>query len=70
MSKTTNDYIHKFWEMIDETMNAILFVLVNWVRISSDSHSSRLYIRWLNFNRSYNSGSVCISGFTFFCFSV
>lgn len=28
MSKTTNDYIHKFWEMIDEIMNAILFVLI------------------------------------------
>jgi monovalent cation:H+ antiporter, CPA1 family len=28
MSTTTNDYVHKFWEMIDEILNAILFVLI------------------------------------------
>ena len=28
MSEETNDYIHKFWEMLDEIFNAILFVLI------------------------------------------
>jgi CPA1 family monovalent cation:H+ antiporter len=28
MSAQTKDYIEKFWEMVDETMNAILFVLI------------------------------------------
>ncbi|MEM9984857.1 MAG: sodium:proton antiporter, partial [Bacteroidota bacterium] len=28
MSDETADYVHKFWEMIDETLNAILFVLI------------------------------------------
>ncbi len=28
MSETTKDYIDKFWELIDETLNAILFVLI------------------------------------------
>ena len=28
MSAQTNDYIDKFWELIDETLNAILFVLI------------------------------------------
>ncbi|MEJ7644790.1 MAG: sodium:proton antiporter [Chryseolinea sp.] len=28
MSEETNDYVHKFWEMLDEIMNAILFVLI------------------------------------------
>ncbi len=28
MSEETNDYMYKFWEMIDEIFNAILFVLI------------------------------------------
>jgi CPA1 family monovalent cation:H+ antiporter len=28
MSDQTSDYVHKFWEMVDEIMNAILFVLI------------------------------------------
>ncbi|HMQ68855.1 MAG TPA: sodium:proton antiporter [Ignavibacteria bacterium] len=28
MSKVTNEYIDKFWELIDEILNAILFVLI------------------------------------------
>ncbi len=28
MSDITADYIHKFWEMIDEVLNAVLFVLI------------------------------------------
>jgi CPA1 family monovalent cation:H+ antiporter len=29
-SDTTQDYIHKFWEMMDEVLNAILFVLMGF----------------------------------------
>ena len=28
MSQTTRDYVQKFWEMIDEVLNAVLFVLI------------------------------------------
>ena len=28
MSDITADYVHKFWEMIDEILNAVLFVLI------------------------------------------
>lgn len=28
MSKTTEEYVDKFWEMIDEILNAVLFVLI------------------------------------------
>ena len=31
VSDITRDYIGKFWELIDEVMNAILFLL-NWFR--------------------------------------
>ncbi len=30
VSDTTRDYIGKFWEMIDEVMNAILFLLIGF----------------------------------------
>ena len=30
MSETTRDYIDKFWEMVDEFLNAILFLLIGF----------------------------------------
>jgi CPA1 family monovalent cation:H+ antiporter len=30
MSETTNDYLHKFWELIDDIMNAILFLFIGF----------------------------------------
>ncbi|MGV0939779.1 cation:proton antiporter [Empedobacter sp. ULE_I140] len=30
MSKTTQDYLNKFWELIDEVMNAILFLFIGF----------------------------------------
>jgi CPA1 family monovalent cation:H+ antiporter len=30
MSETTRDYVGKFWELIDELLNAILFILVGF----------------------------------------
>ena len=33
MSDTTKDYINKFWELIDETLNALLFLLIGFEMI-------------------------------------
>lgn len=33
LSESTKDYIGKFWEMIDEAMNAILFLLIGFVML-------------------------------------
>lgn len=44
MSKQTNDYVHKFWEMVDETMNAILFVLIGLELLVIPFNISFLYI--------------------------
>lgn len=30
MSEQTKDYLHKFWELIDEIMNAVLFLLIGF----------------------------------------
>ena len=44
MSEETNDYVHKFWEMIDEIMNAILFVLIGLELLLIPFELSFLYI--------------------------
>ncbi|MBC3539868.1 cation:proton antiporter [Rufibacter sediminis] len=44
MSQTTTDYIHKFWEMIDEIMNAILFVLIGLELVLIPIHRYFLYV--------------------------
>jgi len=44
MSKTTNDYMHKFWEMIDEILNAILFVLIGLELVLIPVSRSYLYV--------------------------
>jgi monovalent cation:H+ antiporter, CPA1 family len=44
MSEETNDYVHKFWEMIDEIMNAILFVLIGLELLLIPFEPSFLYI--------------------------
>jgi len=33
MSDTTKDYVHKFWELIDEMLNALLFLLIGFEMI-------------------------------------
>jgi CPA1 family monovalent cation:H+ antiporter len=30
MSDITAEYVDKFWELIDEILNALLFVLIDW----------------------------------------
>jgi CPA1 family monovalent cation:H+ antiporter len=44
MSDETNDYVHKFWEMIDEIMNSILFVLIGLELLIIPFQLSFLYI--------------------------
>ncbi|TDH28529.1 sodium:proton antiporter [Segetibacter sp. 3557_3] len=44
MSEETNDYVHKFWEMIDEIMNAILFVLIGLELLIIPFELSFLYV--------------------------
>lgn len=44
MSEQTSDYVHKFWEMVDEMMNAILFVLIGLELLVIPFRISFLYI--------------------------
>lgn len=44
MSKQTSDYVHKFWEMVDEIMNAILFVLIGLELLVIPFQMSFLYL--------------------------
>ncbi len=44
MSATTTDYVHKFWEMVDEIMNAILFVLIGLELIVIPIHAAFVYV--------------------------
>lgn len=44
MSEETNDYMHKFWEMVDEIFNAILFVLIGLELLIIPFETSFLYI--------------------------
>lgn len=44
MSKITADYLTKFWEMIDEILNAVLFVLIGLELMIVTFHSSYLVI--------------------------
>ncbi len=44
MSEETHDYVHKFWEMVDEIMNAILFVLIGLELLIIPFQMSFLYI--------------------------
>lgn len=36
MSDTTQEYVHKFWELLDVILNAILFILISFVLIVID----------------------------------
>jgi CPA1 family monovalent cation:H+ antiporter len=44
MSEQTHDYIHKFWEMVDEIFNAILFVLIGLELLIIPFQKSFLYV--------------------------
>lgn len=40
MSKTTTEYVDKFWELIDEIMNALLFVLIGLELVVMETNST------------------------------
>lgn len=44
MSATTRDYLDKFWELIDEILNAILFLLIGFEMLVFDINNSMLAI--------------------------
>ena len=44
MSEETSDYVHKFWEMVDEIFNAILFVLIGLELLIIPLEMSYLYV--------------------------
>ncbi|QCR24446.1 sodium:proton antiporter [Pontibacter sp. SGAir0037] len=47
MSKTTADYLHKFWEMVDEIFNAILFVLIGLELLLIEFHAIYLLVGFI-----------------------
>ena len=44
MSDTTKDYVIKFWELIDEILNALLFLLIGFEMIVLSFHSQTIWI--------------------------
>ncbi len=44
MSNTTQEYVHKFWELVDVILNAILFILIAFVLIVIDFKSSYIVL--------------------------
>lgn len=44
MSDTTKEYVHKFWELIDVILNAVLFILIAFVLIVIDFKSKYLIL--------------------------
>lgn len=47
MSKTTADYLNKFWEMVDEIFNAILFVLIGLELLLIEFHTNYVVIGFI-----------------------
>ncbi|MEO5889633.1 MAG: sodium:proton antiporter [Ferruginibacter sp.] len=44
MSDTTQEYVHKFWELIDVVLNAVLFILIAFVLIVIDFKTKYILI--------------------------
>ncbi|WP_158728826.1 MULTISPECIES: sodium:proton antiporter [unclassified Flavobacterium] len=44
MSDTTQEYVHKFWELIDVILNAILFIIIGFVLIVIDFKTSYIIL--------------------------
>lgn len=47
MSATTEEYIDKFWELIDEILNALLFVLIGLELVVMESNTTILIVAFL-----------------------
>ena len=44
MSDTTQKYVHKFWELVDVVLNAVLFILIAFVLIVIDFKTNYIFI--------------------------
>lgn len=44
MSDTTQEYVHKFWELVDVILNAILFILIAFVLLVIDFKTSYIIL--------------------------
>jgi len=44
MSDTTQEYVHKFWELVDVILNAVLFIIIAFVLIVIDFELKYIYI--------------------------
>ena len=44
MSDTTQEYVHKFWELVDVILNAILFILIAFVLIVIDFKTMYVWV--------------------------
>lgn len=44
MSDTTQEYVHKFWELVDVVLNAILFILIAFVLIEIDFKTKYIFV--------------------------
>ena len=44
MSDTTQEYVHKFWELVDVVLNAVLFILIAFVLIVIDFETKYIWV--------------------------
>jgi len=44
MSDVTQEYVHKFWELVDVILNAILFILIAFVLIEIDFKAQYIFV--------------------------
>ncbi|MEO6721781.1 MAG: sodium:proton antiporter [Ferruginibacter sp.] len=44
MSDTTQEYVHKFWELLDVILNAVLFILIAFVLIVIDFKTKYIFV--------------------------
>lgn len=44
MSDTTQEYVHKFWELVDVVLNAILFILIAFVLVVIDFEMTYIFV--------------------------
>jgi CPA1 family monovalent cation:H+ antiporter len=48
MSDTTQEYVHKFWELLDVILNALLFILIAFVIIVIDFKSEYIFLGFVS----------------------
>jgi CPA1 family monovalent cation:H+ antiporter len=44
MSDITQEYVHKFWELVDVILNAVLFIIIAFVLVVIDFEESYIYL--------------------------